>query len=308
MEDYNKIIESLSVRHIKSRNIRIIKPLTLENFRDVDNTIILLHRGEISYGREKEKVSPGELLFIPSNTAVVLTYGSTKEAVKLSQETFLNNIDTYYEINKTISPVEVNGDNYSYVTFDARIFDSVNFFSSLDIKPFKISENNRISGIIFDLIREHLNKEAGMERVIKLNTERIVIEIIRYILNNRLFVEQLATNSTYFKDPRLLKIFAFIKENMSSDLSNKILANVAEVSEDYVGQYFKMLTGINPQDYIEYQRMEKAVTLLRTSKRSIKEIGEDVGFKDTAYFCRRFKMMFGIPAGKMRQRENLLND
>jgi AraC-like DNA-binding protein len=64
-----------------------------------------------------------------------------------------------------------------------------------------------------------------------------------------------------------------------------------------------MLTGINPQDYIEYQRMEHAVTLLRSSKMSIKDIGNKIGYKDTAYFCRRFKMMFGIPAGKMRRRE-----
>jgi AraC-like DNA-binding protein len=120
-------------------------------------------------------------------------------------------------------------------------------------------------------------------------------------------VEQLATNSNYFKDPRLIDIFAYIKDNLGDDLSNKILANVANVSEDYVGQYFKMLTGINPQDYIEYQRMEKAVNLLRTSKKSIREIGKDVGYKDTAYFCRRFKMMFGIPAGKMRRRESLIN-
>jgi len=32
-----------------------------------------------------------------------------------------------------------------------------------------------------------------------------------------------------------------------------------------------------------------------------------VGYKDTAYFCRRFKMMFGIPAGKMRRRETAMN-
>ena len=36
-------------------------------------------------------------------------------------------------------------------------------------------------------------------------------------------------------------------------------------------------------------------------------IGAEVGYKDTAYFCRRFKMMFGIPAGKMRRRESLMN-
>ena len=124
---------------------------------------------------------------------------------------------------------------------------------------------------------------------------------------NRWFVEQLATNSTYFKDPRLIDIFAYIKDHISGDLSNKVLANVANVSEDYVGQYFKMLTGINPQDYIEYQRMEAAVGLLRTTKKSIRAIGSEVGYKDTAYFCRRFKMMFGIPAGKMRRRESLMN-
>ena len=157
------------------------------------------------------------------------------------------------------------------------------------------------------IIEEGKNERPGRERVIKLYTEQIVIEIIRYILDKKLFVEQLATNTTYFKDPRLIDIFKFIKENLSGDLSNKVLANVANVSEDYVGQYFKMLTGINPQDYIEYQRMESAVYLLRTTKKSIRAIGKEVGYKDTAYFCRRFKMMFGIPAGKMRRRETLMN-
>ena len=154
---------------------------------------------------------------------------------------------------------------------------------------------------------EDMSDEIGKGRIIKIKTEEIVIEVIRYIIQNRLFVEQLATNSTYFKDPRLIDIFAYIKDHIGGDLSNKVLANVANVSEDYVGQYFKMLTGINPQDYIEYQRMEAAVGLLRTTKKSIRAIGSEVGYKDTAYFCRRFKMMFGIPAGKMRRRESLMN-
>ncbi len=121
-----------------------------------------------------------------------------------------------------------------------------------------------------------------------------------------MFVEQLATNNNYFKDERLLDIFGYIKDNLNGDLSNKTLSAIASVSEDYVGQYFKMLTGINPQDYIEYQRMEAAVNLLRTTNMSIRKIGHEVGYKDTAYFCRRFKMMFGIPAGKMRKRESMM--
>jgi AraC-like DNA-binding protein len=161
--------------------------------------------------------------------------------------------------------------------------------------------------MIRDVIVENINDTAGKSRVLRNKTEQVAIEIIRYILRENMFVEQLATNSTYFKDPRLIDIFNYIREQLGGDLSNKTLANVANVSEDYVGQYFKMLTGINPQDYIEYQRMEHAVMLLRTSKKSIREIGSEVGYKDTAYFCRRFKMMFGIPAGKMRRRDTMMS-
>ena len=215
--------------------------------------------------------------------------------------------ELYFEPNMDSSKIGQMENSFGLVAFEAKVFDSVNFFTSLDIPPFLIKRDAKLAHMINEVLKEDMSDVLGKGRVIKIKTEEIVIEIIRYIIKNRLFVEQLATNSTYFKDPRLIDIFAYIKDNIGGDLSNKVLANVANVSEDYVGQYFKMLTGINPQDYIEYQRMEAAVGLLRTSKKSIRAIGAEVGYKDTAYFCRRFKMMFGIPAGKMRRRESLMN-
>ena len=175
----------------------------------------------------------------------------------------------------------------------------------MDISAFIISGKPNLGDLIQQLITENKHHTVGKERLVSLLSDQLIIEVMRYIDDHKLFVEQFATNMTYFKDPRLLDIFTYIKENMQGDLSNKALAEIANVSEDYVGQYFKMLTGINPQDYIEYQRMEKAIQLLRTSKKSIRDIGHDVGYKDTAYFCRRFKMMFGLSAGKMRRRETI---
>lgn len=306
MEDYNKIIESLGVRFIKSKSIKILQTITVENFYDVGNTVVLLHKGEISFGEDKTKLSEGDILFIPGGRLIPITYGRNNP-VKLTNEDLLSNRDKFFSSNTDIATIGTLPDSWSYITFEAKVFDSVNFFASLDIPAFIISSQSTLANFIIETIKEDLSEGPGKERVIKLNTERVAIEIIRFILEKRLFVEQLATNSTYFKDPRLIDIFAFIKKNLGGDLSNKVLANVANVSEDYVGQYFKMLTGINPQDYIEYQRMETAVNLLRTSKKSIRDIGKEVGYKDTAYFCRRFKMMFGIPAGKMRRRESLMN-
>ncbi len=306
MEDYNKIIESLNVHFKKANNIRIIQPITIENYYDVENTVIRLNNGEIRFGKEKEVVKKGDVLFIPGGKNLSVTFGSGN-AISLSNDDFISRKEQYFKSIHLNDLNEENVESFTYVNFDAKVFDSVNFFASLDIPPFVIRNNPKINPAVATIIEETNSSLAGHERIIKLITDHMVVEIIRYVIKNQLFVEQLATNSTYFKDPRLIDIFAYIKEHLDGDLSNKNLASVANVSEDYVGQYFKMLTGINPQDYIEYQRMERAVSLLRTSKKSIREIGSDVGYKDTAYFCRRFKMMFGIPAGKMRRRESLMN-
>ena len=305
MEDYNKIIESLGIKYNKSKNIKIIQSVSNDNFYDVENTVFIVHKGELRFGSDKELVKKGEVLFLPGSRSVSITYGnpsnsrSTSETYLARKESYLQSID-YSEVENSHQEV------FSYITFEAKVFDSVNFFASLDIPAF-IIKNEKIVSLIRIILEESESLDAGHERIVKAVTENLVVEITRHIINNQLFVEKLATNITYFKDPRLIDIFTYIRENLQGDLSNMVLSEVANVSEDYVGHYFKMLTGINPQDYIEYQRMEMAVNLLRTSKSSIREIGREVGYKDTAYFCRRFKMMFGIPAGKMRRRESLMN-
>ncbi len=306
MEDYNKIIESLGVKFIKATNIKIVRPLKISNYYDVENSIVALRKGEIHFGDDNELVKEGDALFIPGGKMIPITYGSGEPKV-LSNDEVANREGEFFKTEGHTGGLrDIGLDNFHYMAFEAKVFDTVNFFNSLDIPPFVI-RSEKITEIIDEIISEGEGRIDGKNRVIALKTEHLVIEIIRYVIENRLFVEQLATNSTYFKDPRLIDIFSYIKDNLGGDLSNKILANVASVSEDYVGQYFKMLTGINPQDYIEYQRMEFAVNLLRTTKKSIRDIGKEVGYKDTAYFCRRFKMMFGIPAGKMRRRESLMN-
>ena len=305
MEDYNKIIESLNVRFISAKNINILQPVTIENYYDVDNVILFVHKGEVKFGKDKQVVKESEILFIPGGKMIALTYGSGP-AVSLSNDDFINNREKFLQHAEEFAP-RPEYDNVSLINFDAKVFDTVNFFASLDIPPFLIQNNHKLISVIKEVVSEMYSTLAGRGRIVKLETDHLVVELVRHILNKGLFVEQFATNSTYFKDPRLIDIFSYIKNNLNEDLSNKRLADVANVSEDYVGQYFKMLTGINPQDYIEYQRMEMAVNMLRTSKKSIREIGKEVGYKDTAYFCRRFKMMFGIPAGKMRRRETLMN-
>lgn len=307
MEDYNKIIESLGIRFVNSKSLILRDSVCVNNFKDVSNVIILVHKGGLAFGKDQEELQSGDVLFVPGGRATNIRFGKDQCTQNISNDKFINSLDSYFSQNTNKDQVGNQDDDFSVINFESKIFDAVNYFSSLDIPPFVISQSSELNELIVKILKEFFDLKVGKERVIQNLMEQIVVESIRYIVDNKMFLEQLATNTTYFKDPRLIEIFKHIKENLSGDLSNKMLANIANVSEDYVGQYFKMLTGINPQDYIEYQRMERAVYLLRTTKRSIREIGGDVGYKDTAYFCRRFKMMFGIPAGKMRKRETLID-
>ncbi len=307
MDYYNKVIESVHVRFLKGNNFKVEKPVTILNYEENENTLILLHHGTLKFGEDQELINEGEVIFIPKSQKTHLTFGSGSKKNEIDMENFAENRRKYLQ---SISFKEIKSceeDCISLIQFESKVFDVVNFFNSLDIPPFIIRFNDRIGALVEDIIKELEVSNVGKERSLKAQTEVLVIELLRHILKNRLFTEELSTNSTYFKDPRLIDLFNFIKSNIGGDLSNKVLAKVANVSEDYVGQYFKMLTGINPQDYIEYQRMEAAVELLRTTKKSIRDIGKEVGYKDTAYFCRRFKMMYGVPAGKMRRRESLIN-
>ncbi|MCS5490802.1 AraC family transcriptional regulator [Algoriphagus limi] len=307
MEYYNKVIESVNIRFLRGFNYKVEKPVFIPDHKEFDNMLILLHHGTLKFGDEQELVNEGEVLFLPGEKKTPLTIGGGNKRAEVPMEHFIENKRKYLQ---SISFKDIRNseeDCISVVSFESKVFDVVNFFNSLDIPAFIIRFNDRIAILIEDIMKEMEQSSVGKERILRALTEALVIEVLRHILKNRLFVEELSTNVTYFKDPRLIELFKYIKTNLGGDLSNKVLAKVANVSEDYVGQYFKMLTGINPQDYIEYQRMEAAVDLLRTTKKSIRDIGKEVGYKDTAYFCRRFKMMYGVPAGKMRRRESLIN-
>ena len=305
MEDYNKIIESLGIRYLKANNIIVTRPFSIEDYQETDNAILILKRGWLRFGKDRQLLKEGHALFLPAGKSEYLAFGETEgRGSDLTLEEFGYRQSDFFQTDGETTVTLVA--DFSIVVFETKVFDTVNFFATLDIPSFTL-DNPKVNTLIYEIMKELGQSLVGSQRMIKLRTELLCIEIIRHILDRQLFVEQMTTNSTYFKDPRLISLLKFIKDNLSGELTNKRLSEVAQVSEDYVGQYFKTLTGINPQDYIEYQRMEHAVELLRTTKMSIRDIGKDCGYKDTAYFCRRFKMMYGIPAGKMRKRETLMN-
>ena len=300
MENYTRIIESLSVGFKSVSVVRLREGLAIHGFYELEDVLIFVQSGQLFYEKDKKELHSGEVLFIPPRRRIDLSFGDSSPSYIISgglqgeQKDFLE------------QPIDAKSDGsqvFCILRLNVNVFNAINLFPSLDVGTFVIRDDETITDTIKVITNEFFGKEIAKKIMLTCKSKELVMHILRHIIRNQLFVQQITTNINNLRDDRLITLLRYIKENLSGDLTNKQLANTIQLSEDYVGQYFKSLTGINPQDYVEFQRMQHAIELLRGTPKSIYTIGKEVGYKDSSYFCRRFKMMFGISAGRMRRRE-----
>ena len=152
MEDYNKIIESLSVRFDKSKNIRILQPVRIDNYYDIKNSLIYLHKGEIRFreGDEFKSAFGEQMLFIPGGKPNSIIFGSG-DPKSLSNDDFIENKELYFQSLETRDVKNLDAEVFTFVNFEAKIFDSVNFFGSLNIPPFVIEVNDTIKHLLEEI-------------------------------------------------------------------------------------------------------------------------------------------------------------
>ena len=86
----------------------------------------------------------------------------------------------------------------------------------------------------------------------------------------------------------------YIKENLSSELTLGQLAEQASFSPIYFHNLFKASTGKTTHEYIEEQRIKKAMQLLITTDMTLTKICYECGFSSQSYFNYVFKRKTGF--------------
>lgn len=84
-------------------------------------------------------------------------------------------------------------------------------------------------------------------------------------------------------------VLKYIKENLSQELTLKKVAEVAHLSPVHFHNCFKVAVGKTLRDYVEEQRMKKAIHLLVSTDYSLTEIALECGFSSQSYFSYVFK-------------------
>ncbi len=99
----------------------------------------------------------------------------------------------------------------------------------------------------------------------------------------------------------LIQARKYIEENyMNPDLSLNLLAEQCKTTTSYLSRLFKESFGINFIEYLNQLRIQKAKSLLDTSKYSVKEAALLTGFNSQQNFIRVFKKYEGITPGQYK--------
>lgn len=85
------------------------------------------------------------------------------------------------------------------------------------------------------------------------------------------------------------KSIKYIKDHITEDLSLETVSKNASLSPIHFHNTFKVATGKTLHEYVEEQRIKKAVVLLTTTALTLSEIAYNSGFSSQAYFSYVFK-------------------
>lgn len=166
---------------------------------------------------------------------------------------------------------------------------SFNFQSSLErnfpllLKDCITSEIKLLFNVADDIFSKYYEWPDKIDTVLKL-----IFQIL---------FDKIATNE---KNPVIVNIKRYIKDNLEQKLSLSAISKHVGYSPNYCDGLFKKETGTSILSYVIKERIEKSKLLIAEGILSLKEIAIAVGFDDYNYFSRAFKHKIGYPPTKYR--------
>ena len=100
----------------------------------------------------------------------------------------------------------------------------------------------------------------------------------------------------------LAPALAYIDENFTDQaLPIPMLAELCNMSQQYLRRLFHNAYGVSPAVYIRNKRLQFARELLQSGEYAVSQASQAAGFNDLAYFSREFKAAFGILPSQCNQ-------
>ena len=158
---------------------------------------------------------------------------------------------------------------------------------------------NGSSSVISELIHLLYKQEnkSGSSPILTLGLKQLIILLIQARGKNR----SVTQNKDLLLSNRLTYISQYIRFNLTADLSVEDLAEKIHMSQPTFFRVFKSYFGQTPMEYINHERVQKACELLKIPEKSVTDVCFDVGYNNTSYFIKQFKMYYGLTPNQFRK-------
>ena len=121
----------------------------------------------------------------------------------------------------------------------------------------------------------------------------LILELV-YILSNYSYGKN-QTKSLRTNRHVIEKTIDYINNNLSNPLNLDLLSNEAGFTPSYFHKLFKASVGKPLREYVEEQRIKKAINLMMSTDMSLTQISYECGFSSQSYFSYAFKRKTNVP-------------
>lgn len=131
-----------------------------------------------------------------------------------------------------------------------------------------------------------------------------LLDVIFVMLMREIVQRQGAAASCWshaIQDPHVMKAVQAMHNDCAHGWTLDTLAKLAGLSRTSLAERFRQSMNNTPLNYLRTVRMQKAMTVLKESERSLEQIAQEVGYTDAFSFSKVFKRTAGMSPREFRR-------
>lgn len=220
---------------------------------------------------------PNESLVLPPNKSIYIDFPEAKmdEPTKcITVELPLSRVnDIVAKMNETIPKSSVSGE-WEYDASSSVHFSNTHSVNLLTRKLFHI------------FTEEHSQRDL----LVDLNISELIVHMLQTESRSLL----LKNYRKHISKNGLAAAVQFIHQNLSSSITVQKISDVACMSKASFYRYFKNEFGMSPVEYINKERIKKAIELLNQPNNNVTDVSYKLGYSSLSHFIKLFKEQMGI--------------
>lgn len=242
-------------------------------------------QGHINYGRRYYDFDKGTMTFVAPNQVISCDNDEERSRDGWSLM-FHPDLIRNYPLNKTIK-------NYGFFSYDVH--------EALHISE---EEDLFVENLALNIEKEYRSRIDNYSANVIVSTLELLLNYCNRFYNRQFITRKTANNDLLFRFDDVLT--NYFKDNSKHGLPTvNVLAQELNVSQSYLSDMLRTVTGQNAQQHIHNRLIEEAKTILTSTNKSVSEIAFLLGFEYPQSFNKLFKKKTDLSPLEFRQSFNL---